>query len=66
MREKLIVFHDRHILNSTDNQEYGIREFLQTWLMEHIFDCDMDYASTIAKKATEISKIPQIDLIKLT
>ena len=55
--QKVIDIRYRYVINRSGELEAEIKDFLQSWLAEHILGSDMDYAASTIGKEKEIAAV---------
>ena len=57
LRQKVLDYRDKQVLSRGTEMTDEVREFLSSWLQEHILKCDMDYKSSVAGKEDIIAAL---------
>jgi len=57
LREKIIDIRQRYVLDSDGMMDDIVKDFLKTWLTDHILNCDMDYKAVVQGREDEFADL---------
>ncbi len=66
LTQKVIDSRNSHMSNPGNTLSDEVREFLQSWLQDHILSCDMDYVASCSGKEQAIAAALEQEALPLS